>query len=122
MRQALRGIVPESVVDRRKLGFPTPTRLWLRGTLGEWAGEVMYRSAAGGLLDLGYAQDLLAEHRRGTVDHSRKLWAVLTFCLWHAIFVEQSLPVQPAAPAPAERAVAVPQPRHGGSRVGFMAA
>jgi asparagine synthase (glutamine-hydrolysing) len=97
LRQALRDVVPPSVVDRRKLGFPTPTRIWLRGTLGEWAGEVMHRSAAGGLLDLEYAQRLLAEHRRGSADHSRKVWTVLTFCLWHAIFVERSLPVGPVA-------------------------
>lgn len=98
LRLAVRGIVPDFVVDRRKLGFPTPTRVWLRGTIGEWAAEVMYRSAAGDLLDLGYAQSLLSEHRKGVADNSRKVWTVLTFCLWHAIFVERSLPVgRPAA-------------------------
>jgi asparagine synthase (glutamine-hydrolysing) len=111
LRDALRGVVPASVVDRPKLGFPTPTRVWLRGLIGEWAGEVLRRSGAGDLLNLGYALDLLAEHRLGTADHSRKVWTVLTFCLWHAIFVERSLPVGSAelprtAPAPKRRPVA----------------
>ncbi len=29
--------------------------------------------------------------RKGEVDHSRKVWTVLIFCIWHAIFVERSL-------------------------------
>jgi hypothetical protein len=36
------------------------------------------------LLDLGHAQRLLAAHRRGDGDHSRKIWTVLMFCLWYA--------------------------------------
>ena len=34
---------------------------------------------------------LLDEHRREEADHSRKVWTVLIFCIWHAIFVERSL-------------------------------
>ncbi|GAA0793417.1 asparagine synthase (glutamine-hydrolyzing) [Spirilliplanes yamanashiensis] len=91
LRRALEGVVPASVVDRRKLGFPTPTRLWLRGPIGEWAAALMNRSQAGDLLDLGYAQRLLAEHRRGEVDHARRIWTVVMFCLWHEIFVADGL-------------------------------
>jgi asparagine synthase (glutamine-hydrolysing) len=95
LRQALREVVPSSTVDRPKLGFPTPIRVWLRGELGDWAHDVLARSGAGELLDLGYARRLLAAHQRGQADHSRKLWTVLMFCLWHAIAVERSLVVQP---------------------------
>jgi asparagine synthase (glutamine-hydrolysing) len=91
MRQALRGVVPPAIVDRRKLGFPTPTRVWLRGEMYEWARHLLATSAAGDLLDLGYAARLLDEHRRGEADHSRKVWTVLVFCVWHAIFVTGSL-------------------------------
>jgi asparagine synthase (glutamine-hydrolysing) len=103
LREAMRGIVPDSVVDRPKLGFPTPTRRWLRGEIGEWAAETFHTSQAGHLLDLGYAQQLLGEHRRGTADHSRKIWTVFTFCLWHAMTIEGSLDpgVAPAATGPA---------------------
>ncbi len=91
LRQALRGVVPPAIVNRRKLGFPTPTRVWLRGEMYEWARDILARSGAGDLLDLGYARQLLEEHRRGERDHSRKIWTVLVFCLWHAIFIEHSL-------------------------------
>ena len=48
-------------------------------------------ASAGELLDLPYVGRLLEEHKRGEVDHSRKVWTVLVFCVWHAIFVERSL-------------------------------
>jgi len=91
MRQALRTVVPPAIVNRKKLGFPTPTRVWLRTEMYDWARDILARSGAGQLLDLDYAASLLDEHRRGDADHSRKVWTVLVFCVWHAIFVEHSL-------------------------------
>ncbi|MFY1650792.1 asparagine synthase (glutamine-hydrolyzing) [Solwaraspora sp. WMMB762] len=91
MRQALQGVVPPAIVNRRKLGFPTPTRVWLRGEMYEWARHIFATSGAGDLLDLSYAMRLLDEHKREEADHSRKVWTVLVFCIWHAIFVERSL-------------------------------
>jgi asparagine synthase (glutamine-hydrolysing) len=91
LRQALRDVVPPAIVNRRKLGFPTPTRVWLRNEMYEWARDLLAGSGAGELLDLDYAARLLEEHRRGEADHSRKVWTVLVFCGWHAIFAERSL-------------------------------
>ncbi|GAA3218150.1 asparagine synthase (glutamine-hydrolyzing) [Dactylosporangium siamense] len=83
LREAMRGIVPDAVVDRPKLGFPTPTRVWLRGDIGAWAGDVFADAGVDHLLDLRHVQRLLAAHRRGDADHSRKIWTVLMFCLWY---------------------------------------
>ncbi|MEV0156591.1 asparagine synthase (glutamine-hydrolyzing) [Micromonospora sp. NPDC050686] len=91
MRQALQGIVPPAIVNRRKLGFPTPTRVWLRGEMYEWARHMLTTSGAGDLIDLPYALRLLEAHKRGEADHSRKVWTVLIFCVWHAIFVARTL-------------------------------
>ncbi|MBY8872549.1 asparagine synthase (glutamine-hydrolyzing) [Micromonospora sp. PLK6-60] len=91
MRQALRGVVPPAIVNRRKLGFPTPTRVWLRGEMYEWARHMLTTSGAGDLIDLPYALRLLEAHKRGEADHSRKVWTVLIFCVWHAIFVARTL-------------------------------
>ncbi|RKR86939.1 asparagine synthase (glutamine-hydrolysing) [Micromonospora pisi] len=91
MRQALRNVVPPAIVNRRKLGFPTPTRVWLRGEMYEWVRHIFATSGAGDLLDLSYAMRLLDEHKREEADHSRKVWTVLIFCIWHAIFVERTL-------------------------------
>ena len=91
LRRALEGVVPPAIVNRTKLGFPTPTRVWLRGEMYEWARDILTRSGAGELLDLSYARALLDAHRKGDADNSREVWTVLVFCVWHAIFVERSL-------------------------------
>jgi asparagine synthase (glutamine-hydrolysing) len=91
MRRALEGVVPPTIVNRRKLGFPTPTRVWLAGEMYEWAHNVIASSSAGELIDLSYALRLLDEHKAGDVDNSRKVWTVLIFCIWHAIFVARTL-------------------------------
>ena len=92
LRRALEPIVPAHVLNRAKLGFPVPIRHWLRsGELMEWAYEMIDASQAGHLVDLAGVRTMLDEHRTGPSDHSRRLWTVLIFLLWHAIFVEGSV-------------------------------
>jgi asparagine synthase (glutamine-hydrolysing) len=91
LRRALDGVVPPAIVNRRKLGFPTPTRVWLKNEMFDWAYDILSRSGAAELLDLGYARQLLVDHRDGKADNSRKVWTVLIFCIWYAIFIEKSL-------------------------------
>lgn len=93
LRRAVEGIVPDFITERPKLGFPTPAKRWLRTELAEWAHHVLSTSGAGRLLDLGYAHTLLNQHERGEADHARKLWIVLSFCLWYGIFVDGSITV-----------------------------
>jgi asparagine synthase (glutamine-hydrolysing) len=96
LRRALEGVVPPEIVNRVKLGFPTPIRVWLRGEMYEWAAHILGTSQAGHLIDLGYVRRLLHDHKRGEADHSRKIWTVLVFCLWYAIFVAGTLDPRPA--------------------------
>ncbi|CAM3703929.1 asparagine synthase (glutamine-hydrolyzing) [Kibdelosporangium persicum] len=96
LRRAMEGVVPPEIVNRVKLGFPTPIRVWLRGEMYEWATHVLDTSKAGHLIDLGYVRRLLHEHKRGAADYSRKIWTVLVFCLWYAIFVEGTIDPRPA--------------------------
>ena len=92
LRRALEPIVPPHVLNRPKLGFPVPIRHWLRtGEVLDWAQQTIDGSAADQLVDLAAVRRMLDEHRRGVSDHSRRLWTVLIFIVWHAIFVEHSL-------------------------------
>ncbi|RAV16233.1 asparagine synthase (glutamine-hydrolyzing) [Mycolicibacterium sp. GF69] len=99
LRRALEPIVPAHVLNRPKLGFPVPIRHWLRaGELLDWAHSMVNSSQAGELVDLTAVRTMLDEHRSGTSDHSRRLWTVLIFMLWHAIFVERSITPQIGEP------------------------
>jgi asparagine synthase (glutamine-hydrolysing) len=99
LRKALEPIVPAHVLNRPKLGFPVPIRHWLRsGELMDWAYATIAGSQAGEYLDLAAVRAMLDEHRSGATDHSRRLWTVLIFMLWHAIFVEHTVTPQISEP------------------------
>ncbi|PZS28215.1 MAG: asparagine synthase (glutamine-hydrolyzing) [Pseudonocardiales bacterium] len=95
LRKALEGLVPPHVVERRKLGFPVPIRLWLKDVMYDWAMSIVDDSGTDELIDKAYVRNMLVEHRAGEVDRSRKIWTVLVFMLWHAIYVEHRLDPEP---------------------------
>ncbi|OBK72114.1 asparagine synthase (glutamine-hydrolyzing) [Mycobacterium sp. 1274761.0] len=100
LRRALEPVIPPHVLNRPKLGFPVPIRHWLRaGELLDWAYTLVGSSGAGELVNIAAVRAMLDEHRSGAIDHSRRLWTVLIFMLWHAIFVEGS--VSPTISEPA---------------------
>ena len=92
LRKALEQIVPAHVLHRKKLGFPVPIRHWLAGPeMYDWARETIEKSQTDYLLNKQPILDMLDEHRAGIVDNSRRLWTLLMFMIWHAIFVEKTL-------------------------------
>ncbi|WP_106848217.1 asparagine synthase (glutamine-hydrolyzing) [Blastococcus sp. Marseille-P5729] len=91
LRQALKQIVPAHIWGRRKLGFPVPTRHWLKDEMYEWARDIIRSSGAGHLIDLAAIEKMLDAHRAGPLDYSRKIWTVLIFLVWHAIFIEGTI-------------------------------
>ncbi|WP_028922773.1 asparagine synthase (glutamine-hydrolyzing) [Pseudonocardia acaciae] len=98
LRRALEGIVPAHVLHRRKLGFPVPIRHWLRDEMYSWATGIIRDSQTDHLLDLAAVQRMLDEHRTGPTDHSRRIWTLLVFMIWHGITVERR--IRPEIPEP----------------------
>jgi len=96
LRRALAEIVPPHVLNRAKLGFPVPTRPWLRDVMYDWARDIITSAGTGHLIDTRSALALLDAHREGPHDYSRKIWTLLVFMIWHGIFVEGR--IQPEIP------------------------
>lgn len=92
LRKAIEQIVPPHVLHRKKLGFPVPIRHWLAGgQMYDWARDTITTSQTEHLLNKPAILAMLDEHRDGVVDNSRRLWTLLMFMVWHAIFVEKTL-------------------------------
>jgi asparagine synthase (glutamine-hydrolysing) len=98
LRRALADIVPPHVLHRRKLGFPVPIRHWLRSEMYDWARATITDAGTDHLLDTAAVLRMLDEHRDGVLDHSRRIWALLVFMLWHGIFVEHRIRVDVPEP------------------------
>jgi asparagine synthase (glutamine-hydrolysing) len=88
LRKAAEGIVPEHVLNRKKLGFPVPIRHWLKNEMNEWAKTIIRESSTDHLINKSYVLNLLEDHCQGKADNSRKIWTVLIFMIWHQVYVE----------------------------------
>lgn len=98
LRRALAEIVPPHVLNRAKLGFPVPTRPWLREEMYDWAADIINSAGTDHLINTREALAMLAAHRDGPHDYSRKIWTLLVFMIWHGIFVEGR--ITPEIPQP----------------------
>lgn len=95
LRKAMEQIVPPHVLHRKKLGFPVPMRHWLAGDeLYGWAQDQINESQTEDIFNKKEVLEMLKEHRDGVSDHSRRLWTVLSFMIWHGIFVENRIDPQ----------------------------
>lgn len=96
LRRALARRLPE-VAARPKHGFDLPLGPWLRGPLRDLVADALHpdRVRSRGLLAPGAVERLVAAHRDGRGDHSRKLLSLLALELWL-----ERLETIPGAPAP----------------------
>jgi asparagine synthase (glutamine-hydrolysing) len=101
LKSAMKGLVPDSILNRRKMGFPTPLSDWLVGSQVDTIEHLLLegRSLNRGLFKPESLRRLFAEHRTSYRDHSSKLWRLLNLELWHRVFVDRdTAPLQvPAA-------------------------
>jgi asparagine synthase (glutamine-hydrolysing) len=91
LREAMRGIVPDTILFRKKLGFPVPIRVWLKDELYDWAKNLISESNTEEWINKSYVYKLLDDHLHDKRDNSRKIWTVLMFMLWHRIYIENAI-------------------------------
>lgn len=88
-RIAAKRHLPESTANKKKLGFPVPIRVWLREPKYLHRVEEAFSSdVAAQYFDQTLLTKLLADHRDGKADNSRKIWAIYVFLVWHKIYIE----------------------------------
>jgi asparagine synthase (glutamine-hydrolysing) len=103
LKEAVRSLLPESILNRRKQGFGVPLGVWFRGELAGLFSDVLGspRARQRGYFDPAFVDRLVREHRTGRRDHNLRLWQLLVFELWHRRYLDA-----PLSPAPALQAVA----------------
>ena len=85
LKRALRGILPDRILDRPKKGFGIPVAEWFRGPLKEQMLSALSRDrlAAHGLFEPRAVQQLVEDHLSGRRDNRKQLWTLFAFELWH---------------------------------------
>jgi asparagine synthase (glutamine-hydrolysing) len=91
LKEALRGTLPDEVLDRPKQGFRVPLPAWLRGPLASWAKHQMFESAlaARGFFNRSYVDEMWTRHLGGVQDHSFDLWCLVNLGAWYDHWIDR---------------------------------
>jgi asparagine synthase (glutamine-hydrolysing) len=89
LREAMKDKLPAPILSRKKMGFPVPVGGWLRNQWQPLLDEYVTgdRARSRGIFDPDTVKGLVAEHLSG-INHSERLWALLTFEVWARIFLD----------------------------------
>ena len=90
LKRALEGVVPESVLQRKKKGFGAPMKEWMLDRLGSFVEDTLFNSTMRRLelFDYEFVRQLLDEHRSGRTNYGFFLWALLNLNLWYDHWIE----------------------------------
>lgn len=87
MRRAALRRMPEKWAGKKKLGFPVPTRVWLKEDKYYNTVKAEFESAnARHFFHTEKLLKLLEKHKEGKADNSRRIWTVYTFLVWYRQF------------------------------------
>ncbi|MDO9518777.1 MAG: asparagine synthase (glutamine-hydrolyzing) [Pseudohongiella sp.] len=109
-KEAMRGILPDELIDRRKQGFAVPLGHWFRGQLNSFVRELLLseRSLSRGIFNASYIEKIIALHDRGR-PMDQHLWVLISFELWCQNFMDKDLVSRAAVEHVAKNAAQKPR-------------
>ncbi len=106
LREAVKDVLPASILERPKMGFPVPFGAWLRGPWRDVVHDVLLdrRARERGVTDPQAIETLLRAHAAGDIDGGDRLWSLLNLELWFRTFIDRDGVQTLGEPARAARA------------------
>ncbi len=94
LREAAQNLLPQSILQRKKIGFRVPVDDWFRGSLRDFLLDHLLAptSHTGAYYHAKTLRTYVDEHLTGRRNHEKLLWSLLTLELWHREF-KVSLPL-----------------------------
>ncbi len=84
LKRALQGVLPDSILYRKKEGFSIPMKNWLRRELQPLMRDLLSRERLlrRGLFEPGEVGRLIEEHVGGRANHAHQLFSLMVFERW----------------------------------------
>lgn len=87
LREASKNIIPNSIYNKEKLGFPVPLREWMReDDLYSEILETFNKDYVKMFFNQKYIIKLLNDHKLQKRDNYKKIWIIYIFLKWYDIF------------------------------------
>jgi len=88
-KEAVSDLLPAGIVHRKKMGFPTPLRQWLRepATLPLLDSLLEPEGLLASCCDLDAIRRLSADHIAGSHDNTDRIWSLLNLQIWGDTFI-----------------------------------
>jgi asparagine synthase (glutamine-hydrolysing) len=91
LKKAVTGLIPDEIINRKKMGFGAPMSQWLRGAFGAEAESLLLKSNLLGRP--GFNRDFIAalctNHRQGREDNALLIWALYNLAAWYEYWIER---------------------------------
>jgi asparagine synthase (glutamine-hydrolysing) len=90
LKQAIANLLPQSIIYRKKMGFPTPWDYWLaRPQLDEVQRTLLdTRTVERGLFQVKVLRRIFDEHRNKIRDHGNRIWRLLNLEIWLRVCID----------------------------------
>lgn len=101
LKKLLARYVPQTLIDRPKMGFGLPIDHWLRGPLREWGESLLNekRLRDEGFFDARAVREKWTEHTAGRGEWQQYLWTVMMFQAWLDARRGEAVSAEPAGVA-----------------------
>jgi asparagine synthase (glutamine-hydrolysing) len=89
LRRAMKDILPERIVNRKKQGFSAPDESWYRGENAVYMKELLLhkKTASSEFIHPAFVEHVIDEHINKKINHRLLLWSLMNFEWWCRIFL-----------------------------------
>jgi len=91
VREAMQGVLPESVLRKKKMGFNPPLPQWINSELKPLIAEMLSRKAIErrGIFRPEAVEQLLKDHAERKRDNALKIWGLLILEVWYRMYIDR---------------------------------
>jgi asparagine synthase (glutamine-hydrolysing) len=91
LKKAVADLLPPAIINRQKMGFPTPFALWMAGPGIATVENLLLdpRTFSRNLFRREAVEQLFAEHRSRRAIHDVRFWRLLNLELWQRMFIDR---------------------------------
>ena len=94
LKQSLRGLLPDEIIDRKKRGFGAPIGGWFKNELSAYLDAVLSKERIDqrGVFDWPHIQEIKTKHRENREDYTDHLLSLMNFELWSQMYLDGDSP------------------------------